>query len=91
MSDRNSQPITTSGMAIERRRPGRRDVNPMLIPLLRRPAGDGSLCDTTVPDLEAVSALNPGQDPLGAARGVAVSVLLSVSVWGVMGALGMVF
>ena len=85
MPDREGQPTDANGVAIERRRPGRRDVHPALIPLLRRPAGDGTLVEgESAWHLEALPALKAGQDALGTARGVAMGLVLSAPLWGAM-------
>ena len=84
MPDTNGQPVDQNGLAIERRRPGRREVDPVLIPLLRRPAGDGRLREDDVALRTAEPALSPGRDPLGAARGVAMSLMISLPFWGLV-------
>ena len=92
MPDTNGQPVDSSGVAIERRRPGRRDVVPALIPLLRRPAGDGTLADSESPwRLETLPALKAGQDALAAMRGVAMGLMLSAPLWGAMAVVGFAF
>ena len=65
----------------DRRRPGRPDhVNPNLIPLLRGKA---------VPALLASDGLDPPYGPEHATPllGIAVSVILSIPLWGVLGLL----
>jgi hypothetical protein len=65
---------TTLSDVPDRRRPGRVEhISPTLIPLLREPA---QFVDTEL-DTEA--------DTLVAARGIAVAVLLSVPLWGLVG------
>ena len=89
MPDIDGRPTDEAGFAIERRRPGRRDVSPELIPLLRRPTGDGVLrADLTPGNLDDEPALPADRDALAPARGVAVSLLLSLPLWCVVGALG---
>ena len=89
MPDTNGQPVDSQGFAIERRRPGRRDVSPALIPLLRKPAGDGTVPGEGFRHRDAVPALNVGQDALDAARGVAMGLALSAPLWGAMAVLGL--
>jgi hypothetical protein len=65
---------TTLSDVLDRRRPGRVEhIGPTLIPLLRAPA---QFVDTEL-DMDA--------DPLVAARGMAVAVLLSVPLWALVG------
>ena len=90
MPDNNGQPVDSNGLGIERRRPGRRDVNPVLIPLLRKPAGDGILPNDGLRRSEALPALKIGQDALDAARGMAMGLVLSAPLWGAMAAIGLV-
>ena len=85
MPDTKGQPTDRNGVAIERRRPGRRDINPALIPLLRRPVGDGMLPeDDAAWHLQTIPALKPGQDAIAAARGVAMGLILSAPLWGAL-------
>lgn len=90
MTDSSGQPVDGNGVAIDRRRPGRREVNPVLIPLLRRPAGDGSLPDADLSwHLQDGPAVRAGQDPLAAMRGVGMGVLLSAPFWGAVAMLSL--
>ncbi len=85
MPDEQGRPVDSAGFAIERRRPGRREVSPELIPILRRPAGDGVVREEV---LEVQLALSPGSDPMSAARGIAMSLVLSLPLWCCVGAVG---
>ncbi|WP_158746422.1 hypothetical protein [Acidisphaera sp. L21] len=81
MTDTKGRPVENASLAAERRRPGRRAVPAELIPLLRKPAGDGVLFEPLEPDV----ALRPGQDPVAPVRGIAMSLLFSVPFWGLVG------
>ncbi len=83
MPDMKGQPIDRNGVAIERRRPHRREVHPALVPLLRHPVGDSMLPeDDAAWHLQTIPALKPGQDAIATARGVAMGLLLSAPLWG---------
>ena len=89
MPNHDGQSAMGFGVAVERRRPGRREVSPELIPLLRRPVGDGMIQDDFPADgIEGQPALATGRDALAPARGIAMSLLLSVPLWCVVGAVG---
>lgn len=57
------------------RRTGRAEIVPTLIPLLRNPAGDGSL-----PDDDIVPDCLPG-DAMAPARGLALALVLCTPAW----------
>ena len=62
-------------LGIERRRPGRpKHASPELVPLLR-----GKYC--SVPPVEPL----PAEDDLAAAKGIALGLLLSLSLWAALG------
>ncbi len=75
-------------LAFERRRAGRQEVSPILVPLLRDPA-------STTPGLEqAVFVDTPYRDyldadpflnPLAPARGIALGLSISMLFWGAIG------
>ncbi len=90
MSRTDGNPVDGRGVAVERRRPGRREVSPGLIPLLRNPAGDGTVPGGGLPRPGEAPALMAGQDALEAARGIAMGVALSAPLWGVVAAIGLV-
>jgi hypothetical protein len=72
----------SSDVAEDRRRPGRAEVNPHLIPMLRDPAGldsDLLLRDSTDP--------SPDRQDLAPAIGILVGLALSVPLWAIIGAL----
>jgi hypothetical protein len=67
---------------LERRRPARFDVHPSLVPLLRKPHGEGLLPaedrfkvrHNPEPDADLI-------DGLGTARGIAIAMALAVPIW----------
>jgi hypothetical protein len=65
--------------APDRRRPGRTEVSPDLLPLLRDPAS------VEIP-LDDSPVGGDARDDLGAAKGIAISVLLAVPLWGLIAA-----
>jgi hypothetical protein len=81
MSYQGGRPVDVNGVAVERRRAGRRDVKPELIPLLRNPVGNGILPDAAQTDITSPF----GQDRLAPARGIVMSLLFSVPIWGLVG------
>ena len=87
MSDTQGRPVDSTGFAIERRRPGRRnDVSPRLMAMMRHPIGDGVMPeDFSVDTQESEPSIRPGSDPISPARGIAVSVLLVIPLWCVVG------
>ena len=68
-----------SKVANDRRRPGRREVPPVLIRLLRSPSG-GDLLDVG-PD----SLASEQDDDLAPARGLIIGVILSSALWAIAG------
>jgi hypothetical protein len=70
----------------DRRRPGRSPVSSAVVPILRRPAGDGVLPGDTVADEshDHARSISP-RDALGTARGIVLGVLLSVLFWAAIG------
>ena len=60
--------------ASDRRRPGRTEVSPDLLPLLRNPAG------AEIP-LDEPHVSGDARDDLGAAKGLVIGVLLAVPLW----------
>lgn len=60
--------------APDRRRPGRTEISPDLLPLLRNPAG------VEIPPDDSHVRGDAGDD-LGAAKGLAFGVLLAVPLW----------
>jgi hypothetical protein len=78
---------------LDRRREGRHDVAPQLLPLLRAPAPGEELSedlrhllDETEPSHEDDGSWEP-LDPIAPARGVALAVGLSLPLWGMIGGL----
>jgi hypothetical protein len=71
----------------ERRRPGRTEIDPALVPILRRPSGAASQPDqrhaededTPRPPLSCDE-----QDDLEPSRGMIFGVMLSLPLWGVI-------
>ena len=86
-----SRPVSSEGKdqatVPDRRRPGRlRTDNPHLIALLRQPASDG-----TAPEAEAADKLmliiepDDEDDPLAAARGLAIGTVGGMLLWAGIG------
>jgi hypothetical protein len=75
-------PPPSSSVIEDRRRPGRQDASPHLIPLLRDPIG-------TDPDALLREPTDPSSDrkELAPAIGILVGLALSVPLWGLIGAL----
>ena len=90
MPDKDGKPVDSSGLAADRRRRGRRDLHPSLIPLLRRPTGDGVALDGEPAwQLDSLPALAGGGDALAAARGMAMGLVLSAPLWGAVAMLSL--
>jgi hypothetical protein len=71
----------------ERRRAGRTDVDPVLVPLLRRTTAPGLVRDEPDASSEEVRRANGvagEEDVLGPSRGIFIGVILSLLVWGAM-------
>jgi hypothetical protein len=75
-------PPTSSSVIGDRRRPGRSDISPHLIPMLRDPAG----LDPDVP-LRHSADPSPDRKELAPAIGIVVGLALSVPLWGLIGGL----
>jgi hypothetical protein len=63
-------------LEIDRRRPGRSYVVPSLVPLLRDPAGHDEM-----PAAPPIWTAPEQEDGLGAIRGIALAVVLSLPIW----------
>jgi len=75
-------------LAFDRRRAGRQDVNPVLVPLLRDPATGAAGLDQTVSPETAYRdylGTDPFHDPLAPARGIALGLSISMLFWGALG------
>jgi len=75
-------------VAFDRRRAGRQDVNPALVPLLRNPAtGAAGLDQAAGPDTAYRDYLetDPFHNSLGPARGIALGLSISMLFWGALG------
>jgi hypothetical protein len=71
-------------LAFERRRAGRQDISPVLVPLLRDPATGAAGLKTAVGHETAYRDYLDA-DPLAPARGIAVGLSLSMLFWGALG------
>ena len=80
--------------AADRRRPGRpAAVDPQLVPLLRfKPSAeqiDAALAFPSPAETAGPDAATDDADGLGAARGIALAVLISAAFWAALGALAL--
>jgi hypothetical protein len=73
---RETTPDGPDVLEIDRRRPGRSYVVPSLVPLLRDPLGHGEM-----PADPQTWTAPEHEDGLGAIRGIALAVVLSLPVW----------
>ena len=80
MADRKDTAGDGDKLASDRRRPGRQEADPALVPLLRA-AGTAIPDNAEPPNLRTTPALPPGEHADGPARGVALGILLSVPLW----------
>jgi hypothetical protein len=75
-------------LAFERRRSGRQDVSPVLVPLLRDPASQDPGLEhailTETPFGDYLDA-DPFRNQLAPARGIVIGLSLSMLFWGVVG------
>jgi hypothetical protein len=75
-------------LAFDRRRAGRREVSPVLVPLLREPASAAPGFDhvmlTETPYRDLLES-EPTLNPLAPARGIALGLSISMLFWGVVG------
>ena len=76
-------------LAFERRRAGRQDVSPVLVPLLRDPASSTDTLDPLHPlaDTSYRDFLdsNPFHDQMAPARGILLGLSISMLFWGAVG------
>jgi hypothetical protein len=75
-SSETDLPVARPSRQSDRRRPGRQDVSPALLPLLRGQPGPSAEADY-------VAVGEDGQD-LAAARGICIGLLISVPLWAVI-------
>jgi hypothetical protein len=77
-------PASELDLAEDRRRPGRRDVKPELIPLLRRtaPVEVSRLEDSD--ELDLLASETSLTDPLSSARGIKLAVMGGAIAWSVI-------
>ena len=74
--------------ALDRRRAGRQDVSPTLVPLLRDPAGGGASEGQHMPAETPYRDFlenDPLYDQLAPARGIALGLAISMLFWGLVG------
>ena len=68
----------------DRRRAGRQEVNPVLVPLLRRPdAANAPPMAEAAPILTDIDHIS---SELAPARGIALGLMISLGLWGAIGA-----
>ena len=70
----------------DRRRPGRKEVNPALILLLRTPAEE-SKADLIAEPEETGAPVDPEHDALRPTKGILLAVLLSLPFWSIVAVL----
>jgi hypothetical protein len=77
---------TNATVGFDRRRPGRREVSPELVMLLRKPASVGvPRQEVPLAEPEGTAGAVQISDPLKTARGIALGVVLSALVWTAIG------
>jgi hypothetical protein len=81
-----TDPVNGTTELTNRRRPGRKDVSPELIPLLRTPT-QGSPNDVGMTVEEADFVSDPDDDAGRPARGILFAILLSLPIWSVIAVL----
>jgi hypothetical protein len=74
--------------AFERRRAGRQDVSPALVPLLRDPASGLALSNHPAPadtPFRDYLETDPFHDQMAPARGIFLGLSISMMFWGIVG------
>jgi hypothetical protein len=71
-------------LAFERRRAGRQDVSPALVPMLRAPGTGMAVPNNDTQYRDYVEA-DPFRDPMAPARGIALGLGVSMLFWGAVG------